>query len=124
MLVVEDFDLVRETIELVLNAEPQIALIGAVATAAEANRVLGERGADIVVIDLSLPDLDGGELCRQIRRSHPRTQCLLFSAAPDEEIIRRSRECGASGYVAKGASVKELVERIKEISTLAPPPVA
>lgn len=122
VLVVEDFDMVRETMELALNADPEIALIGAVATAAEATSVLAQQMADVVVLDLSLPDLDGGELCRQIRRSHPRTHCLLFSGVSDENLVRRSRECGASGWIAKGTGLKELVLRIKETGELGPPP--
>lgn len=116
--------MLRETMQLVLDADPHIALIGAVATATEAIGVLANESADVVILDLSLPDMDGGELCRRIRRSHPRTQCLLFSGGTDEKLVDRTRECGASGYVAKGTALRELVERIKEVAMLAPPPAA
>lgn len=124
VLVVEDFDMVREAMELVLDADPEIALIGAVASAAKARGILAEHTADVVVLDLSLPDLDGDALCRQIRRSDPHTQCLLFSGATDENLVRRTRDCGASGYVAKGTALRELVQLIKETAMLPPPPVA
>lgn len=69
---------------------------------------------DVILLDLGLPDLDGEELLRRLRRSRPGQAVLVWSAAGDRRAADRCRSLGACGYLAKPFSVTELIRSVAE----------
>jgi DNA-binding response OmpR family regulator len=67
---------------------------------------------DVILLDLGLPDLDGEEILRQLRRSRPGQAVLIWSAAGDRQAADRCRSLGARGYMAKPFSVTELIRSV------------
>lgn len=81
------------------------------------DRLLHEWLPDIVLTDVKMPELDGAELCRYVRR-HMRAAhipVVLFSVLPDTELERLADRCGADGFVSKHNGLNKLVERIEEL---------
>jgi DNA-binding response OmpR family regulator len=78
-------------------------------------RILRERGSDLVILDLMLPDINGFTVCEEIRQSHPVVPIIMLTARSQEIDKIRGLEAGADDYVTKPFSVGELVARINAI---------
>ena len=81
----------------------------------EGIKVLRERGADLVILDLMLPDINGFTVCEEIRQSHPVVPIIMLTARSQETDKIRGLEAGADDYVTKPFSIGELVARINAI---------
>ncbi|OGS42585.1 MAG: hypothetical protein A3J79_03570, partial [Elusimicrobia bacterium RIFOXYB2_FULL_62_6] len=81
----------------------------------EALRKLKKMSPDVIILDISLPSLDGGELARRLRLTSPRAKLLAFSFHDSEEYVVRMARCGAHGYVMKDAPTAKLVEAIHHV---------
>ena len=81
----------------------------------EGIKMLQERGADLVILDLMLPDINGFSVCEEMRRSHPVVPIIMLTARSQETDKIRGLEVGADDYVTKPFSVGELVARINAI---------
>src|SRR5579863_4537540 len=112
VLLVEDEENLASLVEAYLRQEGYPVV--AVATGADALRVLGKEPIRLVVLDLTLPDIDGLEVCRQIRTRS--TVPIVMLTARDEEADRLTGlEVGADDYIGKPFSPKELVARMKAV---------
>jgi DNA-binding response OmpR family regulator len=78
-------------------------------------RILRERGSDLVILDLMLPDINGFTVCEEIRQSHPVVPIIMLTARSQEIDKIRGLEAGADDYVTKPFSISELVARINAI---------
>ena len=81
----------------------------------EGVRILRERGSDLVILDLMLPDINGFTVCEEIRQSHPVVPIIMLTARSQETDKIRGLEAGADDYVTKPFSIGELVARINAI---------
>jgi len=81
----------------------------------EGIKVLRERGADLVILDLMLPDINGFTVCEEIRQSHPVVPIIMLTARSQETDKIRGLEVGADDYVTKPFSIGELIARINAI---------
>ncbi len=81
----------------------------------EGIKMLQERGADLIILDLMLPDINGFSVCEQIRQSHPVVPIIMLTARSQETEKIRGLEAGADDYVTKPFSVGELIARINAI---------
>jgi DNA-binding NarL/FixJ family response regulator len=106
---------VRRRLRLVLDGRDDRRVAFAVRTAAEALAFVATRPVSLIILDLSLPDLDGVELLRRLRAASPATPCLVFSALGDEQRLFAALRAGALGFLTKdgppeaiGAAVEEL----------------
>src|SRR5664279_3041850 len=81
----------------------------------EGIKVLRERGADLVILDLMLPDINGFTVCEEIRQSHPVVPIIMLTARSQETDKIRGLDAGADDYVTKPFSIGELVARINAI---------
>lgn len=111
VLYVEDHEDSREMLGLIL----QMALIEAksVGTAAEALSTIQAERFDLYLLDSTLPDLDGFELCRRVRDLDASTPILFFSGAAYEADKQKGLEAGANAYISK-PDIENLLERINE----------
>jgi DNA-binding NarL/FixJ family response regulator len=116
VLLVDDHTIVRKGLRALLDAEPGIEVIGEAETGREALERAQELLPDIVLMDISMPDMNGAEATRQIRRWLPSVKVLVLSMHADEEFVFQLLRAGASGYLIKKAATEELILAIRTVS--------
>jgi two-component system nitrate/nitrite response regulator NarL len=115
VFLVDDHPVVREGVRSYLNAAGGIKVVGEAADDAEALRKLKKIAADVVILDVNLPALDGGELARRLRAKIPSAKLIAFSIHDGQEYVVRMARCGVHGYVTKDAPTAKLVEAIRQV---------
>ena len=115
VFLVDDHPVVREGVRSYLATQEAILLVGEASDAAEALRKVKKLAPEVVVLDVNLPSLDGGELARKLRQTAPRAKIIAFSVHDSQEHVVRMARCGAHGYVTKDAPTAKLVEAIVHV---------
>jgi DNA-binding NarL/FixJ family response regulator len=116
ILLADDHNVVRKGLRGTLEEYDDWNVCGEASNGRDAVRLALELKPDIVVLDLTMPELNGIEATRQIKKSLPQTEILIFTMHETEEMILRAFEAGARGFVLKSDDELELVEAIKVIS--------
>ena len=116
VLLVDDHNLVRDALCRLLSAEPDIDVIGQTGLAHEAVELCRALKPDVVVLDYSLPDLDGLEATRQIVALELKIRVLILTMYANEEYATRLIRVGAAGFVVKAASTDELLTAIRKVA--------
>lgn len=114
IFIVEDHDLVRKSLSLLMSRRPELEVVGEASTAAEAMEQLDGLEADVVIIDVHLPDQSGIAVSREIRARHPDVKILVLTSHGDDRAIIGSVLAGAMGYLLKEIRAQELVESIRK----------
>jgi two-component system response regulator NreC len=116
VLVVDDHTLVRQGIRVLLQAEPDLQVVGEGSDGREAVRLARELQPDIVVMDLTMPEMDGMEATRLIKEFAPHIQVLALTMHDSDEYFFRVLQAGASGYVLKRAASTELLSAVRAVA--------
>ncbi|MFH1941479.1 MAG: response regulator transcription factor [bacterium] len=127
VLVADDHTIVRKGLCALLNSEPNIEVVGEAEDGREAVERIGKIKPDVVLMDISMPSLNGFEATRQIRKGHPGIRILVLTMHTNEEYIFEILQAGASGYVLKKSAPSDLVSAINAVyqgSAFLSPPVA
>jgi len=114
VLLADDHTVVREGLKVLLEAEPDITVVGDAETGRQALRLARKLLPDVVVMDIAMPGLNGLEATRQIVREVPRTAVLVLSCYNDDEYVRQLTEAGAAGYLLKQTAAADLVKGVRE----------
>ncbi len=115
VLLAEDHTLVRKALRSLLEAETDIEVVGEAEDGREAVEQVGQLHPDLVLMDISMPSLNGLEATRQIRQRFPEVKVLVLTMHADEEHIFQILRAGASGYVVKKAAPSELISAIQTV---------
>lgn len=115
ILIADDHGVVREGLGLLLQAEPDVDVVGIVASAEEAVAQAGQLLPDLVFMDVSLPEMGGIEATRQIRAQHSSIRVLMLTVHEDNALVREAVRAGASGYLLKQAIRAELIHAIHTV---------
>ena len=125
ILLVEDHAVLRQGLKALFAEEPDIEIVGEANDGREALRRVSELRPDVVLMDISMPDLNGIEATRQIRRSYPEVKVVVLSMHVNEEYVFQMLQIGAVGYVLKQSDSAELLIAIRAAlsggSFLSPP---
>lgn len=113
VLLADDHDILRQGLKLLLGLQADIAVVGEARTGVEAVHLVEELQPDVVVMDISMAEMDGLQACRRIRRQHPTTQVLMLTMHESEEYFLQSLRAGAAGYIVKKAAPAELHAAIR-----------
>lgn len=127
VLIAEDQRIVREGLRAVLEDEALLEIIGEAANGQEAVDLFLRLKPDVVLMDLQMPVLDGGEATRRIREHDPNAHVLVLTTYATDEFIFKALRAGAQGYLLKDASADELLAAISAVhagQTLLAPAVA
>src|SRR5262245_31996569 len=116
ILLADDHNIVRKGLRGTLEEYDGWSVCGEASNGRDAVRLAMELKPDIVVLDLTMPELNGIEATWQIKKSLPQTEILIFTMHDTEEMILRAFEAGARGFVLKSNDELELVEAIKVVS--------
>lgn len=114
VLLADDHTVVRQGLRALLEAEPDIAIVGEAETGRQALRLTLELLPDVVVMDVAMPLLNGLEATRQILKEVPATRVLILSSYSDDEYVHQVTESGAAGYLLKQTAAADLIQAIHE----------
>jgi len=116
LLIVDDHKVVRLGLHTLLSRHKGIEVVGEAGTSAAAVEQTAGLKPDVVLMDVRLPDGNGFEACRQIRRVQPDTRVLFLTSFADEEIVLESIDAGGDGYLLKEIDEDNLVQAIRNVA--------
>ncbi|WP_369201966.1 response regulator [Streptomyces sp. PU-14G] len=116
VFLVDDHEVVRRGVRDMLAADPALEIAGEAGTAADALDGIAAARPDVAILDVRLPDGSGIEVCREVRSRDESVHCLMLTSYADDEALLASVMAGASGYVLKELSRRELVRSVREVA--------
>lgn len=120
ILVADDHDLMRRGLKSLLETRPGWEVCAEANTGREAVNKASQLKPDVVVLDVCMPELNGVEAARQIRKNSPRTEILVLSVHHSDQLIRDVLEAGARGFLVKADSDSDLVTAVESLSNRKP----
>ena len=115
VLICDDFPLFREGIKAVLREEPSIEVVGEAKNGREGVEMSLRLAPDVVILDISLPEISGIEATRRIKRANKRIKILMLTTHDEEELVLRCLDAGASAHVLKDVPPSQLIIALKTI---------
>lgn len=117
VIIVEDHRLIREGLKLLLQDEDQVKVVAEAANGQELLDLLQKKNnADVIMMDINMPVMDGIEACKRVKQLYPKTNILALSMHESKEYINKMLQAGASGYICKTSSNAEMVDAIRKIA--------
>jgi len=116
IIVADDHHLIRSGLKLLLGSDDSLDVVGEASTGSEALRLTEELQPDILVLDLSMPGMDGMDCLREIKRRKIATRVIVLTMYEDESYILEAMTAGASGYVPKSSVDTELFQAIQNVT--------
>jgi DNA-binding NarL/FixJ family response regulator len=113
ILLADDHALVRRGLRLVLEAEPDMEVVGEAGDGAAAIALALDTPADLAILDISMPRMTGLQAVAEIRRRTPELRCLMLSMHENERYLYEALKAGASGYVLKSVADRDLVGAVR-----------
>lgn len=115
IFIVEDHTLMRAGLCALLSQDPDLELVGEADNGRDAIRAIGVLAPDLVLMDISMPGMNGIEAMMDIKRRNPQTRVLVLTIHKTDEYIHESLRAGADGYILKDASHDELRVAIRSV---------
>ena len=115
ILIADDHEVVREGVRALIEHEPDWEVCGAAANGREAVALATELKPDVVIVDMTMPELDGLQVVRQIKRALPQTEMLVFSAHESESVIAEVFAAGAKSYIRKADAGRHLISALRSL---------
>ncbi|NXY95907.1 response regulator transcription factor [Streptomyces sp. BR123] len=117
VFLLDDHEVVRRGVHDLLDAEPDLTVVGEAGTAEQALVRVPALRPQVAVLDVRLPDGDGVSVCRELRSTMPDLACLMLTSFDDEEALLDAIMAGASGYVLKQISGTDLVHAVRTVAS-------
>lgn len=117
VFLLDDHEVVRRGVHDLLDAEPDLEVVGEAATATQALVRVPALRPDVAILDVRLPDGDGVTVCRELRSRMPGLVCLMLTSFDDEEALLDAIMAGASGYVLKQITGTDLVAAVRTVAS-------
>lgn len=115
ILIADDHTLVREGTRDRLNREEDFEVVGEAADGEEAVRLVNQLKPSVAILDMAMPNLNGIEAAKQIKKTQPGTAVLVLSAYDDDQYVYAALEAGADGYLLKNVRGHQLVDAIRDV---------
>jgi DNA-binding NarL/FixJ family response regulator len=116
VLIADDHRLFAEALQAILSAEPRIEVVGLAGSGRDAIRDTQELEPDVVLMDISMPGVDGFEATKRIRAERPDTNVLIVTGSDAHQDVDAPPQAGASGYVTKDRIAAELIDAILDVA--------
>jgi DNA-binding NarL/FixJ family response regulator len=115
VLIADDHRLFAQALEAILATDERIEVVGQAGDGAEAVELDGSLEPDVILMDISMPGMDGFEATRRIRKRKPDACVLMLTGSNSRADVDRARKAGAAGYVTKDRIAAELIDAIIEV---------
>jgi two-component system, NarL family, response regulator NreC len=112
LLLVDDHEIVRTGISMLLESETDLSIIGQASSGALALEMASQLQPDVVIMDITLPDISGIEVTRQLKAQHPEIAVVALTIHEDQQYFFEMLQAGADGYVPKRAASEDLIKAI------------
>lgn len=116
VLIVDDHKLVRAGLQMLLQHEPEISVVGEAETGDQAVRLSVVLKPDVALVDLAMPGMTGWQVIEELKAQSPETKVIILSVHSTEEHVVRALRTGARGYVLKEAAPQELISAVRSVS--------
>jgi DNA-binding NarL/FixJ family response regulator len=120
ILIADDHDLMRRGVKALLQSRAGWEIVGEAHTGREAVSKAEELKPDVVILDISMPDLNGVDAAKRIRKASPDTEVLILSVHYSDQLIRDILEAGVRGYIVKSDSDRDLVIAVETLANHKP----
>ena len=124
VLIVDDHEMVRSGLRSFMRAYADLELVGEAADGSQAIALCAEVEPDVILMDMVMPHMDGGDATREIRKRHPDIQVIAITSFQEGDLVERALQAGAISYLLKDVSASQLAKAIRDAhagrSTLAP----
>ena len=115
VFLVDDHAVLRQGLRLILQAVPEIQVVGEAASGQEALDRVPVVRPDVVLLDISLPDVDGLEVAQRLRDLAPDTRIIMLTVSDNRQDVVRAARAGVRGYILKSADAEEVIQAIREV---------
>lgn len=113
VLVIDDYAPWRRHVRAMVEARPQLEVVGEASSGSEAVQKVKDLKPDVVLLDISLPDLNGFEVALRIFEDAPQSKVIFLSQQNDEDLARAALDAGASGFLLKTAPSAEILSAVE-----------
>jgi DNA-binding NarL/FixJ family response regulator len=117
VVLVDDHNLVRECIATLIDSEVDLAVVGQASSLAGGQSLVADGGADVLVVDVSMPDGSGLDLARSARSAHPALGIVVLTMHDDDDTLLGALDAGASALVLKSSSAENVLEAIRRTAS-------
>lgn len=117
ILLVDDHPVVRQGLRKILSTFEEIAIVGEACSGREAVAAVPEIKPDVVLMDISMPEMNGIEATSILRRDFPEVKVLALSMHENESYVKQALKAGACGYILKDAAPRQLVDAISNVNS-------
>ena len=115
VLIADDQELIRQSLQIVLNSKPDIEVSDVAANGQEVIQCIRKNKPDIILMDIRMPKMDGVQCTKIIKENYPLIKIIILTTFDDDEYVFNALKYGASGYLLKGVSMDELSEAIRTV---------
>ena len=112
LIIADDHPVIIGGLKTILEKEEGISLIAEVHNGLELLELLKEQEADVILMDVNMPEMNGVEATKQVRRLHPEIKILAFSQYQEKRFVKQMLKTGASGYLLKNSAASEIINAI------------
>ncbi len=116
ILLADDHDILRQGLKLLFEVQSDMQIVGEARTGVEALKQAGESKPDVIIMDISMAEMDGLEACQRIRELYPAIQVLILTMHESEEYFLQALRVGAAGYLVKKAAPAELSTAVRTLA--------
>jgi DNA-binding NarL/FixJ family response regulator len=116
ILLADDHTVVRDGLRALLERQPDMTVVAEAGDGRDSVRLAEEQSPDVVVMDITMPNMNGIEATRRILAANPRTAVVILSMHQDESYVLRSLKAGAKGYLLKDSLRSDIVDAIRAVS--------
>ena len=115
IVIAEDYTILREGLQMLISADPELEVVGEAVDGHDAIRCVEKNRPHLVLMDLSMPRMNGMDAIKEIRKRVPDTKIVVLTVHKTEEYILAALKAGADGYVLKDATHDELIMAVKNV---------
>ena len=115
VLIADDQELIRESLGIVLGANPDMEITGMASDGQSVLSMIKKEKPDVILMDIRMPGMDGVECTRVVKEKYPDIYIIILTTFDDDEYVFGALKYGASGYLLKGISMKELASAIRTV---------
>lgn len=116
VMIADDQELIRESLQIVLDMNEDMQVVGVAQNGVELLELLEGQSADVILMDVRMPKLDGVQATKLVKEKYPDTKVIILTTFDDEEYVLNGLKYGASGYLLKGISVPKLSAAIRKVA--------